>query len=488
MKKIIIFLTFLSITFGSCQDFLEQDLRSELNYDNYFSSEKDLVSFADGMFGGLITWTWTGGGLFFNNYWVLQDLASDNCYETGPSIDMLDLAQFTFDVNNATVYYIWVGCYEVLNSTNVLLEESENIKDYSRPEIKNHLQGEAYFLRGMLYFDLVRLFGDVPLQLFSTKTAAETQIARTPVADVYESIISDLEKAEQLLAVNPFPNRVAGMPTSMTASALLAKVYLTRGALNNNAADFNSARTYLEKVLGHYTLEPEYADIFKLSNANSGEILWAINFSGTLGEGWTTNQFIVRLMPTTISENGTRNGQGWERPLDILYDSFSDTDKRKAATFITEFEGETFDGPFIRKYWDQEAEGGRQNGESDVDYIYLRYSDVLLMYAEALNEIHKGPTTEAYDAINAIRERANLDDLAAGLSYQEFKDALLQERQWEFVMEGHRWFDLVRMGKLLERVQIAKPTANIQTYHLLFPIPQKERYLNHKLTQNEGYN
>ncbi|NLE35311.1 MAG: RagB/SusD family nutrient uptake outer membrane protein [Bacteroidales bacterium] len=488
MKKIIIFLTALLLALGSCQDFLEQDLRSELNYDNYFMSERDLTSFADGMFGGLITWTWTGGGLFFNNYWVLQDLASDNCYETGPSIDMLDLSQFTFDVNNATVYYVWVGCYEVINSTNVLLEESENIKDYSKPEIKNHLQGEAYFLRGMLYFDLVRLFGDVPLQLFSTKTASETQIARTPVAQVYESVISDLEKAEQLLAVNPFPDRVAGIPTSMTASALLAKVYLTRGALNNNAADFASAKTCLEKVLGHYTLEPEYADIFKISKANSGEILWAINFSGTLGEGWTTNQFIVRLMPTTISDNGTRNGQGWERPLDILYDSFSETDERKAATFITEFEGEAFDGPFIRKYWDQEAEGGRQNGESDADYIYLRYSDVLLMYAEVLNEINNGPTVEAYNAINDIRDRAGLDDLADGMSYQAFKDAVLQERQWEFVMEGHRWFDLVRMGKLMDRVQLAKPTANIQAHHILFPIPQKERYLNRNLTQNEGYN
>lgn len=487
MKKIIIILTVL-LSLGGCRDFLEQDLRSELNYDNYFLAEKDLVSFADGMFGGLITWTWTGGGLFFNNYWVLQDLASDNCYETGSSIDMLDLSQFTFDVKNATVYYIWVGCYEVINSTNVLLEESEKIKNYSRPEIKDHLRGEAYFLRGMLYFDLVRLFGDIPLQLFSTKTAAETQIPRTPVAEVYESIISDLEKAEQLLGINPFPNRVQGMPTSLAASALLAKVYLTRGALTNNAGDFNLAKTSLEKVIGHYTLEPEFADIFRLKNANAGEIIWAVNFSGTLGEGWTTNQFIVRLMPTTVAANGTRNGQGWERPLDFLYNSFAPGDKRKAATFITEFEGEVFSGPYIRKYWDQEAEGGRQNGESDADFIYLRYSDVLLMYAEALNEIHHGPAAEAYNSINAIRNRAGLDDLAAGLDYQAFRDAVLQERQWEFVMEGHRWFDLIRMGKLFERIRLAKPTANIQPHNILFPVPQKERYLNPNLTQNNGYN
>ncbi len=158
--------------------------------------------------------------------------------------------------------------------------------------------------------------------------------------------------------------------------------------------------------------------------------------------------------------------------------------KERQQRFITEFEGEVFDGPYIKKYWDQEKEGGRQNGESDADFIYLRYADVLLMYAEALNEINGGPTTEAYKAINDIRNRAGLEDLTAGLDYQSFKDSILQERQWEFVMEGQRWYDLVRMGKLIERVQTAKPTANVQSYHNLLPIPRKERYLNPNLTQN----
>ena len=487
MKKVFLILTIILLCFSSCEKFLEQDIRSQHTYSNYFQSEDDLVHFADGMFGGLITWTWEGGGLFFNNFWVLQDLASDNCYENSSSADMLDLSQFTFDANNAPVEFIWQGCYFIINSSNVLIKEVENFNNYSSPDVKNHLLGEAYFMRGMLYFELVKLFGDVPLQLFPTKTAEETILPRTPVADVYKNIISDLKKAEKYLIVNPFPNRVEGMPTSYAASALLAKVYLTRGALDNDVNDFDSSRVCLEKVIGKYTLEPEFSDIFKLANANSGEILWAINFSGTLGEGWTTNQFIVRLMPTTESDNGVRNGQGWERPTDELYNSFSNNDKRKAATFITEFEGETFDGPYIKKYWDQEAEGGRQNGESDVDYIFLRYADVLLMYAEALNEVNGSPTTDAYNAINQVRERANLQDLTIGLSYQEFKDAVLQERQWEFVMEGQRWFDLVRMGKLKERVNLAKPTANIHDFNILFPIPQKEMYFNTKLVQNTGY-
>ncbi len=439
------------------------------------------------MFGGLIIWTWEGGGLFFNNYWVLQDLASDNCFETGPAVDMHDLSKFTFDPNNTAFDFLWRGCYFIINSANVLLEEIEKISSYSSPEVKNHLMGEAHFIRGMLYFDLVRLFGDVPLQTYSTTTVESSKLKRTPVSELYEQIISDLEQAETLLEVNPFPSRKMGMPTPETASALLGKVYLTRGALNNDQADFILARTHLEKVIGKFELEAEFTDIFKLENSNAGEIIWAVNFSGTLGEGWMTNQFLVRLMPTTISDKGIRNGQAWERPLSHLVDSYNEGDKRKSATFITEFEGEDFGEPYIQKYWDRVAEPGKQNGESDSDFIYLRYADVLLMYAEAINEINGSPDAVAYDAINQVRDRAGIGHLTIGLSYEDFKDALLLERRWEFVMEGHRWFDLVRFGKLQEAVLQAKPEANIKDHHILFPIPQKERYYNPLLTQNDGY-
>ena len=109
------------------------------------------------------------------------------------------------------------------------------------------------------------------------------------------------------------------------------------------------------------------------------------------------------------------------------------------------------------------------------------------MYAEALNEISNGPDVAAYDAINQVRARAGISDLTPGLAYQVFKDSLLQERRWELVMEGHRWYDLVRFGKLQENVLLAKPEANVMDHHILFPIPQKERYYNPALTQNDGY-
>jgi len=484
MKKIYIILFIFLV---SCDGFLDEDIRSEQNYDNYFQTEDDLISLANGMFGGLISWDWNGGGLFFNNYWVLPDLASDNCYENGTVLCYLDLSKFTFDANNEVFEWIWTSCYSVINTSNVLLKEIENFNDYSNESVKSHLAGEAYFLRGILYFELVNIFGEVPLQLNATTDIESTKIKRSPINTVYESIISDLKNAEELLVKNPFSNRDEGMPTSLTASALLGKVYLQRGALNNDDSDFEKAKIYLEKVIGNYSLEPQFADIFKIKNANQGEIIWAVNFSGTLGEGWNTSQILVRLMPTMKSDVGSKNGQGWERPTDALYNSFADNDARKAATFITEFEGEEFKGPYISKYWDQEAEGGRANGESDADFIYLRYADVLLMYAEVLNEINNGPTTQAYNAINQVRNRAKLANLTSGLAYQNFKDSILQERQWEFVMEGQRWYDLIRHGKLKEKVENAKEGVIVNDWNNLFPIPQSEIYYNSNLTQNDNY-
>jgi len=152
--------------------------------------------------------------------------------------------------------------------------------------------------------------------------------------------------------------------------------------------------------------------------------------------------------------------------------------------------------PHIFKYWDQEAEPGASS--SGNDFFNMRYSDILLMYAEALAEENGGPTAEAYDAINQVRRRARFDgdtgmerpgvlpDLN-GLSLQQFRDSVWLERRRELVWEGQRWFELVRTNRLVEKVKVVKPTSNVQDFHVLFPIPQRERNINPNLTQNPGY-
>ena len=181
-----------------------------------------------------------------------------------------------------------------------------------------------------------------------------------------------------------------------------------------------------------------------------------------------------------------------------VFNVFDDLDRRKEVTFATSFtekDGTVLEfPPHIFKYWDQTAEPGASSGGND--FFNLRYSDILLMYAEAANEANGGPTAEAYEAINRVRRRARfaageernvLPDLS-GLNQAEFQREVWLERRKEFVWEGQRWFDLVRQNRLKSQVEIAKPDITVdENKYVLFGIPQRERDINPNLTQNSGY-
>lgn len=206
----------------------------------------------------------------------------------------------------------------------------------------------------------------------------------------------------------------------------------------------------------------------------------------------------MRLLPRQLcgAIHGV-NAQGWQVATQNLYDDFEPQDRRREVTFLTTIQNTngstTTVEPHIQKYWDKTTEP--LAGNTDHDFPYLRYADVLLMYAEALNELNNGPTPDAYAAVNAVRKRARFNGSVAlpilpdlqGLSYQTFKDALLLERRREFVAEGHRWFSLVRFGKL-EALVPRQTGIQPQPFHNLFPVPQGEIDLNpNLLPQNTGY-
>jgi hypothetical protein len=378
----------------------------------------------------------------------------------------------------------------VIHHANVVIDRVPGISMDAVHQ--DHLLAESRFIRAMMYFEAVRLFGEAPLILGETLDLNDALILRTPTTQIYAAIVADIEWARDHLSTS---FRVGmGRPTPMACHALLSKVYLEMGEYQD-AAD--AAKILVES--GDHPLFQDFAELFKLENANSGEIILAINYSGTLSQGFKPNQYHVRLLPSGLSEfGGPENGWGWERPTDNLYDSFDPFDRRRAVTFLTSFTPETgpvitFD-PHIGKFWDKENEPRGNNTDSDV--IYLRTADIMLVYAEALNEINDGPNAVAYEMINKVRERARfngntyqsiLPDLA-GLGYQQFKDAILEERRWELVMEGQRYHDLVRMGKLVEKVNASgKASSTAQSFHNLLPIPQRERNLNSKLSQNKGY-
>lgn len=494
MKKHIQLFFGLAFILSAC-NFLDETPKSVINSATFYKTEGDAVAATNAIYDYLTVGT-EGifergfGGIFFNDYWVFSDILSDNCTETIVSQEYRTLNDFGFTAENERIELYWQDIYQTTNAANVVIDRVPLINmDATK---RDHLVSEARFIRAMMYFEAVRYFGDVPLILHESVNLEDAFAARSPRAEVYEAIIADLEWARDHLSST---YRVGlGRATPMACTALLAKVYLEMG-------DYDQSAEQAEIVISsnQHPLFTDFADLFKLENANSGEIIFAVNYSGTLSQGFKPNQYHVRLLPPNIRKNGEgpTNAFGWEVPTTDLYNSFVPQDRRRAVTFITSFtysDGEvvTFD-PYISKFWDQENEPNGNN--TDMDVIYLRTADIMLVYAEALNEINNGPDAAAYDMINKVRKRARFDgttELAilpdlSGLTYQQFKDAILEERRHELVMEGSRYHDLVRMGKLVERVTAAKPSATPQPFHVLLPIPQRERNLNPKLTQNTPY-
>jgi starch-binding outer membrane protein, SusD/RagB family len=494
MRKLSILFVISFLVFA-CDSFLEETPESVINSSTFYKTEGDAIAATNAIYDYLTVGT-EGifergfGGIFFNDYWVFMDVLSDNADETIVSQEYRTLNDFSFTAENERIELYWQDIYQTVNAANVVIDRVPLI---NMDQLKrDHLVAEARFIRAMMYFEGVRLFGDIPLILHETVNLADAFAPRSPKSDVYGAIIEDLEWSRDHLS-NSF--RVGmGRATPMACTALLSKVYLEMGEYQlsaDHAAELINSNKH--------PLFPDFADLFELENANSGEIIFAVNYSGTLSQGFKPNQYHVRLLPPNLHKNGEgpENAYGWEVPTEDLYNSFDPQDRRKSETFITSFtysDGSTVTfPPHIGKFWDQEDEPLGNN--TDMDVIYLRTADIMLVYAEALNELNNGPDATAYDMINKVRKRARfngttelaiLPDLS-GLNYEQFKDAILQERRWELVMEGSRYHDLVRMGKLIERVNIAKPSATPQAYHVLFPIPQRERNLNPNLSQNSPY-
>ncbi len=472
----------------TCDKALEETPRSLLTDKSFYSTANDAILAVNAAYDHMGSGTSNAdfGGVYFNSYWVIQAVSSDNGKAGNQDPNTVQLSEFRHDPSNAHLEVVWEDCYKTINVTNIAITQIPNIE--MDDGLKARLLGEVFFIRGLMYFELVRMFGGVPLQLTPTTDLSVLTVERTEEEDVYQQIISDLKEAEARLPVR-YTGADKGRATTGAASALLAEVYLTR-------KDWIEAKDHARKVmdLGVYRLLTDYAEVFKIANNNSEEIIFGINFTFNNDAIWETSQFNVRALPLALN----RNSNSWEIPTLDAYNDFDPLDRRREVTFATTFtesDGTVLEfDPHIFKYWDQEAEPSASS--SGADFYNLRYPDVLLIYAEAENEINGAPTAEAYEAINRVRRRARFDgeterstlpDLS-GLSQQEFRRAVWKERRREFVWEGQRWFDLVRQGRLKERVEEAKAGVVVDKgKHILFPIPQRERDLNQNLTQNPGY-
>jgi len=326
----------------------------------------------------------------------------------------------------------------------------------------------------------------VPLILHDPGTVDVNKllVPRTSKDSVYQQIIADLTDAANL--PKAFTGADKGRATSGAAHGLLAKVYVTR-------RQWTAALTELQQVINGgygYDLFENYQDAFQKATKNGKEHLFSVQFETNLGAKNSTqfvssgdfNSFNVAVYPGDL-------------PADSLYALFGENDTRRSVTFFTQLynaaTGKTVDfgAPRFAKFIDYSLSPLSNQAQSGINYPVLRYADILLLYAETLNEINGGPTADAYTAINRVRSRAHIDNLATGLNQSQFREAVFLERRKEFIQEGNRWFDLARRGGtyLYDALKKLPAKTGAAVKDTLYPIPQSERDLNPLLTQNPGW-
>lgn len=502
----------LSLGLASCSGFLDEVPLSNVTDKNYYTTESDAEGAVNAIYetvgiGSVSQWQGTGnantpyGGVFYNDYWLSQDLFSDNALHDNWLYANFD--NFSLPETDGKVKTLWYAFYRAINTANIAIDRIPAID--MDPDKRDHLVGEARFWRGLLYAEAVKIWGDMPLRLKPSESVDELfGVERTDQLTVLGTAIGDLQFAIDNLMDNYRSGY--GRADVLMANAVMAKVYLIKAARTHDTDDYQAAADYAYEVIktGKYDLFPDFADNFIISKKHGIESVVSINYGGD--DLWKS-QFNVSLLPAEIRQNspggneGPSNANSWIVPTENLYKSFAEGDTRRDATIMKDFTysdgstlvfAESAKYPYyFCKFWDREAEPNGQN--SNQNYPYMRYSEVLLIYAEALNEVHNGPTTEAYDAINKVRDRAFRDNGSGdhdlkNLDHAGFRKAVLDERRWELALEGSRWFDLVRLSTdFAGEVKRAKPAAYAADKHKLYPIPQYERLLNKKITQNDGY-
>lgn len=477
MKKFIPFLLVMLWAHMSC-GLLDQTPESGFTPTNFYKNADDAKAAVSSVYDLL-----NSENMYNQALWVLLDQATDDAeWGSGRSTANQaknDLDKYTFTPATSTFLSVWTTAYRGINRANTVLAHVPGIT--MDTALKTRYLAEVKFMRAFYYFTLVRLFGDVPLQLDETTSLNNLAVSRAPMQDVYNQIIADFTEAENILPVS-FSGADAGRATKGAAKAFLAKVYLTRQDWPNASA---KAKEVMD--LGVYDLWSNYADAFSLSNENGKE---AIFEAQALGGGYGEGSYMQGFMRPNFDRVNGIAGFGDDPPTKNLYDTYSTQDKRRDVT-IKLYTATTnppapasilFPG-YVQKYLDPTATA---NGEGSNNFPIIRFSDVLLMYAEALNEQAAG-NTEAYNAVNRVRTRAGLADLPSTLGQDAFRDSVLLERRLELAFEGHRWYDLVRTKRLISAMKAQNPDIIVSERHYLYPIPQTERDVNANLSQNPDY-
>jgi hypothetical protein len=523
MKKLIIILFLSCWGLSSCKKFLDTKPQDFVSPENYYNTEADLNKALYGIYNRLID---TYGRLYQRGLWSYFAISDEFFYSniTSNNIKVMD-----FDASQLDIANLWSSAYQGIDRANELLA---NINKPVIDEIRrNNIKGQALFLRAYYYYLLVDLFGPVPLKLNPTTSPTDATLPRSLITDVYAQIITDMKAAEPLINTIT-TNNTNELVSQSAVQAVLARVYLTMaGAPVNDISKYQDALMYADKVItsGSHSLNSDYKQIFINESQDiiePKECIWEIAMYGN-------QQGTAQVAGSVGIDNGilcADNTVGYSAGTIHItsrsYNLYNASDLRRdwsiaAFVYTTSSSGVTTQSNWsATQIYDRNIGKWRRIYETlipknrvynSTNFPVIRYSDVLLMKAEAENQIN-GPTAAAYDAINQVRRRGfgkqvnvanTIADLPTGLNKTAFFAELQNERERELCFEGLRKHDLIRWGIYISNMQslVTEITAsapatwqkaayaakNITNRNVLFPIPTTELTSNPLAKQNIGW-
>lgn len=518
MKKLIYLLAIIT-TLVACDSLVEEEVFSTITPSNFFQSERDVTTALVGVYDGV-----QNVNIWWRQFYATELTGGLMRHKWNPWAESM-----VYEDDQGDIWNLWKLYYESISRANAVLSALE--ESTLDEAIINRYEGEVKFLRAYSYFNLVRFFGQVPLVTKSAESLGDVlapdstdveafeseYLKQRDRADVYALIVEDLKFAEANL-----PSTVEasgeGRVSNGAASGMLAKVYL---AMAGKQYDYNSgqlvdgdaslyalAAAECEKVVSanNYSLLNDYASVYEV--ANNDEILFSIQYlesaiAGVTGEG---NQIVAR---TGVARSAEFTRYAWlqcsvnETFMNDFISHNSRDDKRFERTFLeyyvktngdTVWNGSsaTFARPNIRKFLTDVGPETTAQDATDygADWIVLRYADVLLMQTEALNEAGSTPTSATLEGINEVRARAGQDVIEVGVTKDELRELVWNERKWELCYEGHHYFDCQRTGRLLDEYALntnAYRKAAATLRHYIYPIPFNAMEANSSLKQNAGW-
>ena len=496
----------------SCsEEFLELENPNQQTTGTFWQTETDALKGINGVYSSL-----TMDGLYMRMWPWIMDVRGDECYNSSPWW-IRALSDWTASPDNPCYYTPWQVVYQGIWRANQVLE---NVPGIEMDEgLKARILAEASFLRGLYYYHATILYKDIPLILDLPLTPEDLYPVQVSAAAIWDQVYEDMGAAmEHLPSKQEYSSEDMGRATRAAAAGFLAKAYMFNGLFDLAAPLLKSI---IDQELGAYSLMSEYRDNFTVFKENNNESVFEIQFSKSVGGttlGWVGEPASDWSKTSGKARTYAPLGFGWGdiTPTDWIFEEYQEDsttegepDPRLRANFLYDYPGSTVYGvPWadsrvpnhlhIRKYLNDDTDPNEVEWRSEINERIFRYADVLMLYAECLNETNR--TGEAYQYIQQVRDRAGLPDLAAkepGMTVDEMRLQISHERAVEFAFEGLRYVDLLRWG-WLNQDNGQHPMLNSLIAHddelsTLPPgreylaIPQRELDVNPNITQIPGW-